>query len=158
MDKFKKFLNYFNFMELNLSARSYKSCFIRMAVSLLIMFTVLIIRFSITIANPALNVATLFVILAVVILCVLCFFTAAVECLQVGDNRKKDKERQNRMMLQEVYAALLEKGYNPINQIVGYLLSEDPTYITNYKNARSLIRKIDRDDLLGAMLREYLQN
>lgn len=69
-----------------------------------------------------------------------------------------DKERQNRMMLQEVYAALLEKGYNPINQIVGYLLSEDPTYITNYKNARSLIRKIDRDDLLGAMLREYLQN
>ena len=69
-----------------------------------------------------------------------------------------DKERQNRMILQEVYAALVEKGYNPINQIVGYLLSEDPTYITNYKNARSLIRKIDRDDLLGAMLRDYLQN
>ena len=69
-----------------------------------------------------------------------------------------DKEKQDRMILQEVYAALLEKGYNPINQIVGYLLSEDPTYITNYKNARSLIRKIDRDDLLGAMLREYLQN
>ena len=69
-----------------------------------------------------------------------------------------DKERQNRMILQEVYAALNEKGYNPINQIVGYLLSEDPTYITNYKNARSLIRKIDRDDLLGAMLREYLQH
>lgn len=69
-----------------------------------------------------------------------------------------DKERQNKMILQEVYAALLEKGYNPVNQIVGYLLSEDPTYITNYKNARSLIRKIDRDDLLGAMLREYLQN
>jgi uncharacterized protein (UPF0297 family) len=62
------------------------------------------------------------------------------------------------MILQEVYAALLKKGYNPINQIVGYLLSEDPTYITNYNNARSLIRKIDRDDLLGAMLREYLQN
>ena len=69
-----------------------------------------------------------------------------------------DKERQNRMILQEVYSALLEKGYNPINQIVGYLLSEDPTYITNHKNARSLIRKIDRDDLLGSMLREYLQN
>jgi uncharacterized protein (UPF0297 family) len=68
-----------------------------------------------------------------------------------------DKERQNRMILQEVYSALLEKGYNPINQIVGYLLSEDPTYITNYKNARSLIRKIDRDDLLGCMLKEYLQ-
>ena len=69
-----------------------------------------------------------------------------------------DKERQNRMILQEVYSALLEKGYNPINQIVGYLLSEDPTYITNHRNARSLIRKIDRDDLLGSMLREYLQN
>ena len=68
-----------------------------------------------------------------------------------------DKERQNRMILQEVYSALLEKGYNPINQIVGYLLSEDPTYITNYKNARSLIRKIDRDDLLGCILKEYLQ-
>jgi uncharacterized protein (UPF0297 family) len=69
-----------------------------------------------------------------------------------------DKEKQNKMILQEVFAALLEKGYNPINQIVGYLLSEDPTYITNYKNARSLIRKIDRDDLLGAMLRDYLQS
>ena len=69
-----------------------------------------------------------------------------------------DKEKQDRMILQEVYAALLKKGYNPINQIVGYLLSEDPTYITNYKNARSLIRKIDRDDLLGAMLRDYLQS
>ena len=69
-----------------------------------------------------------------------------------------DTEKHNRMILQEVYSALLEKGYNPINQIVGYLLSEDPTYITNHKNARSLIRKIDRDDLLGSMLREYLQN
>ena len=69
-----------------------------------------------------------------------------------------DKEKQNKMILQEVFAALLEKGYNPINQIVGYLMSEDPTYITNYKNARSLIRKIDRDDLLGAMLRDYLQS
>ena len=69
-----------------------------------------------------------------------------------------DKEKQDRMILQEVYAALLKKGYNPINQIVGYLLSEDPTYLTTYNNARSLISKIDRDDLLGAMLREYLQN
>ena len=67
-----------------------------------------------------------------------------------------DKERQNKMILQEVYAALLEKGYNPINQIVGYILSEDPTYITNHRNARGLIRKIDRDELLGSMLREYL--
>ncbi len=67
-----------------------------------------------------------------------------------------DKERQNKLILQEVYAALLEKGYNPINQIVGYILSEDPTYITNHRNARGLIRKIDRDELLGSMLREYL--
>ena len=95
MDKFKKFLSYFNFMELNLSSRSYKSGFIRMFVSLLIMFTILAIRFSITISNTALNIFLLFVILAVIIMCVLCFFTAAVECLQVGDNRKKDKERQN---------------------------------------------------------------
>lgn len=67
-----------------------------------------------------------------------------------------DKERQNRMILQEVYAALLEKGYNPINQIVGYILSEDPTYITNYKNARGIIRKIDRDELLNILVRSYL--
>ena len=51
---------------------------------------------------------------------------------------------------------LKEKGYNPVNQLVGYILSEDPTYITNYKNARALIRKVDRDDLLQAMLRNYL--
>ena len=58
--------------------------------------------------------------------------------------------------LGEVYAALVEKGYDPINQIVGYILSEDPTYITNYKNARTLIRKIDRDELLQELLRNYL--
>ena len=51
---------------------------------------------------------------------------------------------------------LKEKGYNPVNQLVGYILSEDPTYITTYKNARALIRKVDRDDLLQAMLRNYL--
>ena len=55
-----------------------------------------------------------------------------------------------------VYDALKEKGYNPISQIVGYILSEDPTYITTHKNARSLIRKIDRDELLKAMVRNYL--
>jgi len=58
--------------------------------------------------------------------------------------------------LTTVYEALQEKGYNPINQIVGYLLSEDPTYITNHKNARSLIRKIDRDELLQELVRQYL--
>lgn len=55
-----------------------------------------------------------------------------------------------------VYNALVEKGYNPINQIVGYILSEDPTYITTHNNARNLIRRIDRDDLLQELVRSYL--
>ena len=59
-------------------------------------------------------------------------------------------------VLRRVYEALTEKGYNPINQIVGYLLSEDPTYITNYNNARSLICKLDRDELLQELVRHYL--
>ena len=58
--------------------------------------------------------------------------------------------------LTAVYDALKEMGYNPINQIVGYILSEDPTYITTHNNARSLIRKIDRDELLAEMVRSYL--
>ncbi|MDD6620422.1 MAG: IreB family regulatory phosphoprotein [Eubacteriales bacterium] len=58
--------------------------------------------------------------------------------------------------LTEVFDALQEKGYNPINQIVGYILSEDPTYITTHNNARSLIRRIDRDELLAAMVKSYL--
>ena len=60
-------------------------------------------------------------------------------------------------ILTTVYNALQEKGYNPINQIVGYILSEDPTYITTHNNARSLIRKIDRDELLQALLESYLK-
>lgn len=60
-------------------------------------------------------------------------------------------------VLKTVYAALVEKGYNPINQIVGYILSEDPTYITTHNNARSLIRKIDRDELLQELVKSYLQ-
>ena len=60
-------------------------------------------------------------------------------------------------ILTTVYNALQEKGYNPINQIVGYILSEDPTYITTNNNARSLIRKIDRDELLQALLKSYLK-
>lgn len=59
-------------------------------------------------------------------------------------------------ILTEVYRSLTEKGYNPINQIVGYLLSEDPTYITNHNNARSLICKLDRDELLQELVRHYL--
>ncbi len=58
--------------------------------------------------------------------------------------------------LLEVYSALMEKGYDPINQIVGYILSEDPTYITNYNGARGLIRKIDRDKLLNTLVKNYL--
>lgn len=66
-------------------------------------------------------------------------------------------DRDNmRKILRSVYEALTEKGYNPINQIVGYLLTEDPTYITNYNNARSMICKIDRDELMQVLVREYL--
>jgi uncharacterized protein (UPF0297 family) len=69
---------------------------------------------------------------------------------------KKEMERQMKKTLAEVYKALAEKGYDAIDQIVGYLLSEDPTYITNYNNARAEIRKIDREDLLKAMVHHYL--
>lgn len=69
---------------------------------------------------------------------------------------KKEMELQVQQTLLDVYNALLEKGYNPVNQIVGYILSEDPTYITNHNNARSEIRKIDRDDLLKILVRNYL--
>ncbi|MBE6763077.1 MAG: IreB family regulatory phosphoprotein [Ruminococcaceae bacterium] len=69
-----------------------------------------------------------------------------------------DKELQMKTILTEVYDALQEKGYNPINQLVGYILSEDPTYITTHKNARSLIRKVDRDELLRSMVRSYLNS
>ena len=67
-----------------------------------------------------------------------------------------DNSDEMKRILTEVYRSLTEKGYNPINQIVGYLLSEDPTYITNHNNARSLICKLDRDELLQALVRHYL--
>ena len=66
------------------------------------------------------------------------------------------REGQLRKNLTIIYDALREKGYNPVNQIVGYILSEDPTYITTYNNARSLIRHIDRDELLQVLVRSYL--
>jgi uncharacterized protein (UPF0297 family) len=69
---------------------------------------------------------------------------------------KDDKEKEMKKVLLAVYDALKEKGYNPINQIVGYILSEDPTYITTHNNARSLIRRVDRDELLHALVRSYL--
>ena len=67
-----------------------------------------------------------------------------------------DSKAEMREILSSVYNSLMVKGYNPINQIVGYLLSEDPTYITNYNNARSLIRKIDRDELMQELISNYL--
>ena len=70
----------------------------------------------------------------------------------------QDPENEMKRILSQVYDSLKEKGYNPINQIVGYILSEDPTYITTYKNARALICRIDRDDLLQALVRDYIRN
>ena len=68
----------------------------------------------------------------------------------------KDNKAETKKILKEIYIALSEKGYDPINQIVGYILSEDPTYITNYNNARGLIRRVDRDTLLSELVRSYL--
>ena len=68
----------------------------------------------------------------------------------------QDRGDEIKAILTSVYNSLQEKGYNPINQIVGYILSEDPTYITNYNNARSLIRKLDRDELLQELVKKYL--
>ena len=67
-----------------------------------------------------------------------------------------DSKTEMKEILCSVYNSLMVKGYNPINQIVGYILSEDPTYITTYNNARSLIRHIDRDELLQMLLKSYL--
>ena len=69
---------------------------------------------------------------------------------------KDESEKEMHNILQSVYDSLKEKGYNPINQIVGYLLSEDPTYITNYNGARTEITKIDRDELMEELVRNYL--
>lgn len=68
-----------------------------------------------------------------------------------------ERDDETKRILQEIYNALSERGYNPINQIVGYIISEDPTYITNHNNARALIRKLDRDELLAKLLTNYLE-
>ena len=73
-------------------------------------------------------------------------------------NLNQNTPNEMEEVLKSVYAALVEKGYNPINQIVGYILSEDPTYITTHNNARSLIRRIDRDELLQELVRSYLRD
>ena len=74
----------------------------------------------------------------------------------VSFNVEKEKNTKTKEILKQVYEALGEKGYNPINQLVGYILSGDPTYITNHNNARSLIRQIERDDLLEQMVKSYI--
>jgi len=75
----------------------------------------------------------------------------------IFDVNQDDKEAELKKSLATIYNALYEKGYNPVNQIVGYILSEDPTYITTYNNARNLIRRIDRDELLQILVRAYLR-
>lgn len=74
------------------------------------------------------------------------FFNVAIE-----------PENGVKLVLSTVYEALTEKGYNPVNQIVGYIMSGDPTYITSHKNARSLIMKVERDELVEEMLKEYIK-
>ena len=74
------------------------------------------------------------------------FFNVAIE-----------PENGAKIILSTVYEALTEKGYNPVNQIVGYIMSGDPTYITSYKNARSLIMKVERDELVEEMLKQYIE-
>lgn len=71
-------------------------------------------------------------------------------------NLRDNRESELKQSIATVYEALTEKGYNPINQLVGYILSEDPTYITTHKNARNIISNIDRDELLQVMLKEFL--
>ncbi|MDY2609357.1 MAG: IreB family regulatory phosphoprotein [Eubacteriales bacterium] len=83
------------------------------------------------------------------------------ETITFSLNNKQDteqiaREAEMKQTLETVYRSLSVKGYNPVNQIVWYILTEDPTYITNYNNARSLIRKIDRDELLNVLVRNYL--
>ena len=69
---------------------------------------------------------------------------------------EKEKNQKTKEILKNVYEALKEKGYNPINQIVGYILSGDPTYITSYNNARNLMREVERDELLEKMVKFYI--
>lgn len=77
------------------------------------------------------------------------------ETVQFNVEKEEVNEIQN--ILLDVYEALKEKGYNPVNQIVGYILSGDPTYITSYNNARSMIRKLERDELLEELVKNYLE-
>lgn len=69
---------------------------------------------------------------------------------------RENRDQEMKMILSAVYQALIEKGYDPIVQLVGYILSEDPTYITNHKSARALICRVDRDEIMAAMVKTYL--
>lgn len=73
-------------------------------------------------------------------------------------NVEKEQANEANNIILNVYSSLKEKGYNPVNQIVGYILSGDPTYITSYNNARSMIRKLERDELLEELVKSYLNN
>ncbi len=75
---------------------------------------------------------------------------------EIMDGIREDADMSNKEILRAVYEALSEKGYNPIGQIVGYLLSEDPTYITNCNNARALVRRLDRDQVMAEVVKHYL--
>ena len=75
---------------------------------------------------------------------------------KINISNEKDKNVKAKEILKEVYEALVEKGYNPINQIVGYILSGDPTYITSHNNARNLIRMVERDEMLENMVKYYI--
>ena len=75
----------------------------------------------------------------------------------MSKNIQKNKEALTKAILTEVYDSLQKKGYNPINQLVGYLISGDPTYITNYNGARALVRKLERDEILEEVMKSYLE-
>ena len=83
-------------------------------------------------------------------------FCFSYPCLKDLKIQEKEKNEKTREILKEVYKALTEKGYNPINQIVGYILSGDPTYITSHNGARNLIRQVERDELLEEMVKNYI--
>lgn len=75
----------------------------------------------------------------------------------VSFNLERERNEETKEILKQVYDALQEKGYNPINQIVGYILSGDPTYITSHKGVRNLIRNIERDELLEKLVKSYIK-
>ena len=71
---------------------------------------------------------------------------------------QKDQDIEVKDVVEQLYSALIEKGYNPVNQIVGYIMSGDPTYITSHKGARSLIRRVERDEMIELLLEDYIRN